>query len=370
MTNTHNAWLRWGGLAALLAAGAWFAWSSFLAPEPLPPGLVQASGRIEGEHVTVASKVPGRVLEVLVDEGYGVEAGQALARLEDDTARAREDQAWQNVVAMEMELAAFRSELDALAREVPLDVEKTQQAVEQAEATVERSAAREEQAGRDARRYRELARRDTIAAQRREQADLEWTVARKRLENSRHELRQARKELRQARLGRERVTAKQRGLEALRARLEKARAGLDEARAELDDLEIHAPRDGVITEKLVQPGEVVAAGSPLFDMVDLDALYLKAYVPETDIGKIALGQQVRVYADAWPDRHFQAKVTRIADRAEFTPKQVQTRDERTDLVYGVKLSLQENPERRLNPGLPADAVIRTDKDAPWSPPKW
>jgi HlyD family secretion protein len=120
---------------------------------------------------------------------------------------------------------------------------------------------------------------------------------------------------------------------------------------------------------MVDIGEVVTAGAPLFEVVDLDRLYLKVYVPEIQIGKIRLNLQARIYTDAFPDRPFEATVRYIASKAEFTPKEIQTPDERVKLIYAVKLYLKENPDHQLTPGLPADAVIRWKEDVAWVSPK-
>lgn len=149
-----------------------------------------------------------------------------------------------------------------------------------------------------------------------------------------------------------------------------AQARLAEATSLLDDLNLPAPIAGTVTRRLADVGEVVAAGAPLLVIVNLDRLYLKVYVPEAEIGKLRLGLPAQVYTDAFPERPFPATVRYIASRAEFTPKEVQTPDERVKLVYAVKLYLDANPEQRLTPGLPADAVIRWQEDAPWAKPRW
>ena len=125
-----------------------------------------------------------------------------------------------------------------------------------------------------------------------------------------------------------------------------------------------------MTLRFVDLGEVVAAGTPLLELVDLDRLYLKAYVPETEVGKLRLGLPARVYTDAFPDQPVPATLRYIASHAEFTPKEIQTPEERVKLVYAVKLYLDENRAHRLTPGLPADAVIRWKEDAPWAAPRW
>lgn len=103
-------------------------------------------------------------------------------------------------------------------------------------------------------------------------------------------------------------------------------------------------------------------------MVDLNKLYLKVYINEPDIGKIRLGQEARIYVDAFPDRAFPAHVSRVAQRAEFTPKYVETREERVKLVFAVEL-LAENPEGYLKPGMPGDGVIRVQEEVAWQRPR-
>jgi HlyD family secretion protein len=109
---------------------------------------------------------------------------------------------------------------------------------------------------------------------------------------------------------------------------------------------------------------------PLLELVDPDRLYLKVYIPEKDIGRVRRGLPARIHTDAFPGEPFEATVGYIGSRAEFTPKEVQTPDERTKLVYEVRLYLRENPQARLTPGMPADAIIRWKEDVAWMPPHW
>ena len=122
--------------------------------------------------------------------------------------------------------------------------------------------------------------------------------------------------------------------------------------------------------RMTDVGEVVAAGSPLVTLVDLDRLYLRVFVSEIQIGSIPLGLSARIYTDAFSSKPFPATVRYISSRAEFTPREVQTPEERVKLVYAVKLYLDANAEHRLTPGLPADAIIRWRDDVPWAEPRW
>ena len=303
--NIPSTWLAAGlALLLVLAAAAWWLW---LRTPPLPEGLIQANGRIEGDHYTVATKVPGRVAELLSREGDGIVQGQVLLRLDDKQVRAKVEQARQGAAAIKPQLIA------------------TQRT--------------EEQRRRDAQRLRNLLAQGTATKHEAEQAELAWAVVREQLTT-------------------------------LLAQQAQAQAVLAEAESVLDDLTIRAPASGIITQRLVDVGEVIAPGAPLFDIVDLDRLYLQVYVPEKDIGKVRLGLPARIYTDALPNEPLAATVRYIAAQAQFTPKEVQTPDERVKLVYEVRLYLDANPQHRATPGLPADAVIRWKQEAPWARPQW
>ncbi len=200
-------------------------------------------------------------------------------------------------------------------------------------------------------------------------ASVDWAATEQYADAARAALTQADRQLAQARLGLQRIEAQRHQLAAIEAQLEQARAVVADVQSVMADLTIAAPAAGVIMTRMSDAGEVVPAGAPLFTLVDLHRLYLKVYVPESQIGRVRLGVPARVFTDAFPDRPFAATVRYIATRAEFTPKEVQTPDERVKLVYAVRLYLDENPDQRLTPGLPADAIIRCDEEAPWAAPR-
>lgn len=182
--------------------------------------------------------------------------------------------------------------------------------------------------------------------------------------------RQAAAGLSQARTAPHQVAVSRTNHAQSQARIAQARAAVRELESIVADFTVRAPAAGTVATRLVDTGEVVGAGSPLLDLVDLDRLYLKVFVPENQIGKLRLGLTSRIYVDAFPDRFFDAEVRYIASTAEFTPKEVQTADERAKLVYAVKLYVKANPQRALTPGMPADAMIRWKEDVPWKKPRW
>jgi len=157
-------------------------------------------------------------------------------------------------------------------------------------------------------------------------------------------------------------------VEVQSAALREARAALAEQQRYLDEMTVRAPTTGTVLVRTIERGEWVQPGTPLFTLVDLNQLYLKIYVPEPDIGKIVHGQVARVHVDAFPKRFFPARVSKIASEAEFTPKNVETREERVKLVFAVELALDENPDGVLKPGMPADAVVRLEEGPDWITP--
>lgn len=357
-------------LVIALAGSAVAAWWLCGRQEPLPEGLIQANGRIEGDHYTVASKVAGRIVRLLAHEGDPVKKGQVLLKLDDIQIQARVEQARAAVKASEAQLQAARTDLATLKKTVPLEIDTARSGVVHAEAVLAATKVQLEQADRDARRYRKLIETHAVSRQASEHTDLQLRVAKEDHTVSQTALTRAKKQLAEAELGWDRIKTRGSQVSALKAQLKQAQAALAEAQSVLDDLTIYAPATGMTTTRIVNTGEVIVAGSPLFDIVDLDRLYLKCYVPEKLIGKLRLGLPARIYTDAFPDTPFPATVRYISSTAEFTPKEVQTPDERVKLVYAVKLYLEANPEHRLTPGLPADAVIRWQEDAPWAKPHW
>ena len=157
-------------------------------------------------------------------------------------------------------------------------------------------------------------------------------------------------------------------VEVQRATLREARSALAEQQRYVEELTVRAPTAGTVLVRSIERGEWVQPGSPLFTMVDLDQLYLKIYVPEPEIGKIVHDRPARVHVDAFPQRFFPARVSKIASEAEFTPKNVETREERVKLVFAVELALGENPGGVLKPGMPADAVVRLVDGPEWITP--
>ncbi len=308
-------------LAVLLALGAGgYGLYRYLEPKPLPDGILYGNGHVEGTEVRVAAEVGGRVIESTLVEGEPVAAGALLVRLD----------------PTDYEIALKEAQADALA----LDGERTGLADE---LTTWRHHL--DTAVRELARYRELRGRNLASP-----AQVEA------VENRERE-------------ARGRVDALTAQLAANSARREAAAQRIAAAQSSLARTAVRAPRAATVLVKAIEPGELAQPGQTLAVLVDLSDLELTVYVPQVELGKLALGNPARVRVDTFPDRDFAARIERIDQRAQFTPREVHMPEERVRMVFGVTLAIV-NPDGVLKPGMPADAWIRWDAGLPWPEALW
>lgn len=359
-------------------------WRVLLAPSGPPPGVVEVSGRIEGDDAAVAAKTAGRIRELTIREGDRVEAGQVIAVLDDEQIRAREQQAVAAVEQAEARVRLARHQITVLEeqlRQSELGVDQAradaQGRVNEAEARLaaaEAQLAQAEAAWAQAKWDREAAarlfERELVAEQeaRRARSNEEAqaavvVAARRQVEAARGALTAARANLVNPAIRRSQVAAvqgqilqAQADIAAARAETQRARAQLEEARANRQDLRIVAPFAGTVATRTAEPGEVVMAGTPVVTLVNLSEVYLRAFVPEGQIGRVRVGQVARVYLDSAPAEPIEARVSRVDPEASFTPENTYFREDRVKQVVGVKLQLR-GAVGFAKPGMPADGEI-------------
>ncbi len=350
-------------LAAVLGVALVGAFALRLLRGGPPPGVIEASGRIEGRITQVTPKISGTVAQLPVDEGQSVALGARLARLEEPTLLDRQRSVQAQAAALESQLAGQRISYEVALQELPLRIAQAQAALTETQARLAAARADRIQSAADANRLTTLVQRQLASSQQAETARLRADVAIKTEQAAVAAVSGAQKNLSLAQLGDRRLAAQAEAIGALERQVAQAQAQAAELGTQVGYLDIPSPLAGVVLTRSVELGEQVAPGSPLFSLVDLDRLYLKVYVPEPQIGRVALGQRAQVRVDSYPDRAFAATVTRIATAAEFTPKNVETKEERVKLVFAVELSLTENPGGVLKPGMPADGRIDTNGTA-------
>lgn len=300
-------------------------------------GVISASGTIEAIEVNVASKVAGQLEERAVDEGARVRAGDRLAVIDHASLDIQLRQAEAGVDLARAQLVLLRNGARAE------DIQQAEAALKQAQASLTVAAD-------DARRMRELVKTASVTPKQKEDADARLTVA----EAQRNAAAEA--------LKKTRTLARPEEIQAAEARLAQAQAAVDLLKKTIADCTITSPVGGTVTHKAVEAGELVTQGATIVTISALDSVYVMIYVTEKELGRVRLADVAEVKIDAFPDKAFPGKVTYISPEAEFTPKNIQTKEDRVKLVFGVKIEI-ENREGLLKPGLPADAVIRVGPDA-------
>jgi HlyD family secretion protein len=369
-------------LGAVLIVGLAYAYGGRLFGNGGTP-VVSVTGTIEATQVDVSVKIAGRIVERLADEGDRVQAGQLLVRLDDEELAA---DVWRQEAAARTAAATLR---DLLAGARPQEIAEARatvargrahledlvagsrsQEIEDARAAVRSAEATRIWTERDFRRAEELFRKDLVAAQDVDRARQAYAVAvaqegsaRERLalaiEGSRpHQVEVAREELRAAE---ERLALLLAGprpdqVEAARGQLDQAQHAVALARSRLKETRVHSPVTGVVLRKNLEVGETANPGVSILTLMNPREIWVRAYVPEEEVGRIKVGDTARVKVDAHPNRAFAGRISEIASEAEYTPRNVQTKKERVNLVFRIKIAV-DNPEGILKPGMPADADI-------------
>lgn len=332
---------------AILAGGGYYAWKT-LSPGGLPEGIAGGNGRIEATEIDISTRTAGRIREILVREGDFVEAGQVLARM--DTAQ----------------LEADRRQAEAQLRRAVIGVDTARSLLTQREA--EHRAAIAVVAQRRA----ELDAADKRLA-RSEQLVTSNVVSRQALDDNRAAAEGAKAAVGAAQA---QLAASEAAIGAARAQVvdaeaavEASRAAIERIRADLDDSVLTSPRDGRVQYRVAQPGEVLSAGGRVLNLVDLGDVYMTFFLPTAEAGLVAVGADVRLVLDAAPQYIIPAKVSFVADVAQFTPKTVETAEERQKLMFRVRAQIAPDLLRRyiqyVKTGLPGMAYVRLNPDAEW-----
>jgi len=377
-------------LVVVLGLGGLAAWHFVLAPSDLPPGVIGVSGRIEGDDAAVAAKTTGRIRQITVREGDLVEAGQVLAVFDDEQIRAREQQAAATVRQAEARVKLNGHQITVLNEQLlqsrlGMDQSKAdaQGRVSEAEgklAAAEAHLAQAQAAYTMARWDREamarlfqkelIAEQDAQRAMHNEEAQAAVVAAaRRQVEAAQGSLTAAKAYLvnpairaSQGAAVQGQILQARADIAAAEADAERARAALEEARANRRDLQVIAPFAGTVATRTAEPGEVVVAGTPIVTLVNLEEVYLRAFVPEGQIGRVRLGQPARVYLDSDPRKPIDAQVMRVDPQASFTPENTYFREDRVKQVVGVKLRLR-GAVGFAKPGMPADGEILVEGEA-------
>lgn len=318
-------------VVVIVAATAFWLWRRSKAGDET--GLV-ASGMVEATEARLGFQLPGRIATLTVREGEKVAAGAVLASLDREELGARQRQSSARVTAAEAGLAEL---------EHGFRIEE----VAQAQAAVNAAQERLRDARRDLERNRKLYSGGAISQEAFQKSATASEVAEAQLAQASQQLALLRRGPRQERIA------------AQRAQVAEARAGVGAAEAAFANATIVAPIAGVVTVRHHEPNEIVGAGEPVVTIMNPADRWVRIYVPENRIGAVRVGSAASIVSDTYPDKRYPGRVIYVSPEAEFTPKSVQTAEERVRLVYAVKVRIEGDPNLELKPGMPADVTLDT-----------
>lgn len=292
---------------------------------------LRIAGNIEAHESVVSFKVPGRIVELPVQEGQYVNKGDLLARLDDEDYRQRVSVDEATVRTREAELKL------AMAGSRKQEIQAAHQSLIDAQSDMELKRA-------EFRRRRALLDEQAVSQ---EDVDSAETLM-KRAEATYRRIKETYDQIAEG--------TREEEIAVRRANLQLAQEHLEMARVNLSYTILSAPVSGVVLVRQAELGEVVAPGTPVVTIADVDRLWMRGYINETDLGRVRWDQPAVVRTDTYPDKEYHGRVSFISSQAEFTPKSVETYKERVTLVYRIKINL-ENPNHELKPGMPAEAII-------------
>ncbi len=346
MAKSSRSWIV--AVAAIVAvAGGYYAWKTYAAPD-LPAGIASGNGRIEATEIDISAKTAGRIRDINAEEGDFVTVGQVLAQMDIQ------------------QLEAQRRQAEASLRRAIIGVDTARSLLAQREA--EREAAAAVIGQREAEHSAAVSR-----LTRTEQLILSNTTSQQTLDNDRASEQQTRAAVAAAKAS---LSASEAAISAAKAQIidaeaavEAAKAAIASIEADIDDSTLRAPRDGRVQYRVAQPGEVLSSGGRVLNLVDLSDVYMTFFLPTAQAGRIAVGADVRLVLDAAPQYVIPAKVSFVADVAQFTPKTVETEEERQKLMFRIRAKISPELLRRyieqIKTGLPGMAYVRIDPDTEW-----
>lgn len=295
------------------------------------PGIITASGTIESVNITVSTKLAGQVKLIAVKEGDKVKKGELLAEIDHELLDIQLRQAEANIEGANAQLKLL---ISGARKE---DVRSAQEQVTQAKTNLE-------QAKTDRDRMKALYESNTVTKKQYDDAVSRYEITLAQYNTSKENLQKVKNIIRPEEI------------ENARANVKRNIASADLLRQNIEDCKIYSPSDGIISKKFVEEGEIVSPSSSILKISDLQTVNLVIYVTETELAKIKLGQKADIKIDSYKDKNYEGKIIFISPEAEFTPKNIQTQDERTKMVFAVKIEIN-NPQYELKPGMPADAKI-------------
>lgn len=378
-------------LLALIGAGAW-AWMHRMASDN--DRVIRISGNIEMTQVDIAFKTPGRLIELNADEGQFVKQGMILARIDKETVERQRTRETAGVAAAESQVTQLRTLIEWQTASIDRELEMRNaevrtaesrlkdliagsrpQEIQAAKSAVDEARTQFNQVKKDWDRAQILYKNEDISTAQYDQFQTRFNAAasslkqveqklalveegprKEDIESARSQLARAQAAVRMTEANRIEVKRKQEEMVARRAEVARAKASVSVLDSQIDDTVAVAPIDGMVLVKSADRGEVLPAGTKVFTLADMEHPWMRGYITESQLGKVRVGDTVKITTDSFPGKQYLGRVVFIASEAEFTPKQIQTAEERVKLVYRIKVEVK-NPAQELKVNMPVDGEI-------------
>lgn len=325
--------------------------------------LLTVSGRVEASEIELAARVSGRLEKVLIEDGMIVKKGASVALIEDQELQSRRREIVDRTDELKEKIHAAGLDLDYTSSSVDHSIDEAEKTLSVAEARLKQAEAKMENAERDFRRYANLLEKEVISKQKYESIKLSYELSKEELNVAKREVERAKVFVMKSKDSKKLVSAKEKELLALTKSLNQLKEALQQVDINIGYTKVNAPSEGIILKKVSEPGEIVTPGGVIGVMINPEDIHIRTYVPEKYIGKININMQAYVFADAYPDKPFTGIVCYISDKAEFTPKEVQSYEERVKQVFAVKIcfpqkeasaSKNKTPYEVFKKGMPVD----------------
>jgi HlyD family secretion protein len=381
-------------ILVVILAVAGVAVYAFRGSNRAPSDRLIVSGNIELTEVSIGFKTAGRLIERTVDEGDSVKKGQIIARLDRDQLAAQRERETAGLASSEAQLVQARTAVDWQRATLEADLETRRadlaamearlaelrngarpQEKQDAHAAVEAANSELDRSQRDWERAQTLYKNDDISTAQRDQYRRNFETAQAMAKSAKErealvlagpraeqiaaqaaQVERARAAVKSAEANALELKRREEEIVTRRAEIGRSKANVALIDTQLSDTVAASPVDGVVLVKSADPGEVLAAGTTVVTVGDIDHPWLRGYINETDLGKVKIGSRVKVTSDSYPGKAYNGHVSFISSQAEFTPKQIQTQQERVKLVYRIKIEV-ENPNREMKSNMPVDAEI-------------
>jgi HlyD family secretion protein len=290
------------------------------------------SGRAEADEIDLAARIPGKLKNVMIEDGMMVNKGDVIARIDDADLQSQRREAVAGIEELKDKIRAAEIDFEYTANNVDHSIDEAQKGLSVAEARLKQE---------EAKRYSSLLEKEVIPKEKYDNVDLAYKLSQEDVRVASNEVEKAKVSLMKAEDGHKLVEAKEKELLSLKKFLTQLQEKVRQIDIYIGYTAITAPLDGVILRKVAEPGEVLVEGGVAGVMIDPKDIHIKTYVPEKYIGKIRIGMDARVISDAYPDQPFTGSICFISDKAEFTPKEVQSYEERIKQVFAVKICFPE-----------------------------